>query len=123
MTLMRMVLVSFIALPWCIWLVPPAQAHNPDVIRYLECRADNESSPSLVGIDETAKKVCDREAQDTWFAPSIFDAAEIEWNSGVSTKAIYRKGKHKHYEHDLLFLVHIGHCRKAAAPPSELCKG
>ncbi len=115
---MRKVLATSLALLLCGWFAGPASAG--DIIRYLECRA--ETTPSLFGIDETTKKVCDRAAQDTWFAPSSFDAAKIVWNDGGSTKAIYRTGKDKRYEHDILILVHIGRCKKVAPPAALLCK-
>jgi hypothetical protein len=91
-------------------------------ITYLECRADNEDQPSLFALDDNTQKVCDRAVQDTWFAPSAFDARFVSWQDGSSTKSIYRKGKEKRYEHNVLILVHIGRCNKVAAPPTELCK-
>jgi len=92
-------------------------------VHYLACRADNESADSLFGIDEAAKRVCDRQAGSRWIKPMAFDAALIQWSDGASTKAIYRKGRHKHYEHNYLLLNHIGHCNKAAAPAAPLCTG
>ena len=50
-----------------------------------------------------------------------FDAAVVEWSDGASTKVIYRSGKHKHYEHNILLLNHVGHCSKVAAPATPLC--
>jgi hypothetical protein len=117
---MRKVLAAFFALLVCSSAAIPASAG--DVIRYVECRADNETAPSIFGIDETTKKVCDRSTQDTWFSPSTFDAAKIVWNDGGSTKAIYRTGKDKRYEHDILILVHIGRCKKAPVPAAQLCR-
>jgi uncharacterized membrane protein len=92
-------------------------------VHYLSCRADNETEPSVFGIDEAAKKVCDRAAGQKWFAPMEFDAAVVEWSDGASTKVIYRTGKHKHYEHNILLLSHVGHCSKVAAPTTPPCAG
>ena len=100
---------------------PAAVAGNP--VHYLSCRADNESESSVFGIDETTKKVCDRAVAATWIAPIEFDAAVIEWGQGGSTKIIYRQGKHKHYEHNILLLNHVGRCSKVAAPATPLCSG
>jgi hypothetical protein len=105
----------------CSFAVTAASA--ADAIRYVSCRADNDSDASIFGIDETTKKVCDRDTGNAWFAPLIFDASEIEWSDGLSTKAIYLKGKNKRYEHDIFILVHVGHCKKVKAPTAELCKG
>lgn len=101
--------------------IAPA-ALGADKITYLECRADNEEAPSLFGIDDTRQKVCDRAVQDTWFAPSTFDARLVSWQDGSSTKSIYRKGKEKRYEHNLLLLVHVGRCNHVKAPDTEPCK-
>ena len=105
----------------CLFAVSAASA--ADVIRYISCRSDNDSVSSTFGIDETAKKVCDRDFSDAWIAPLIFDGTEIEWSDGLSTKTIYLKGKNKRYEHDIFILVHVGHCQKVKAPTAELCKG
>ena len=106
----------------CVSLSAPATfAGNP--VHYIACRADNETEASVFGIDEAAKKVCDREAGQKWFAPMEFDAAVIEWSDGASTKVIYRSGKHRHYEHNILLLNHVGHCSKVAPPAAPLCAG
>jgi len=118
---MRSVLAATLTLALCSSFAANA-ASAADVIRYLSCRADNESTASIFGIDETTKKVCDRESGASWFAPPIFDASKIEWNDGWSTKSICRTGKDKRYEHDILILVHIGRCKKVAAPSEQLCK-
>lgn len=97
-------------------------ALSADKITYLQCRADNEDQPSLFALDDTTQKVCDRAVQDTWFAPSTFDARLVSWQDGGSTKSIYRRGKEKRYEHNVLILVHTGRCNKVAAPSTELCK-
>ncbi len=97
-------------------------AFSADKITYLECRADNEDQPSLFALDDTTQKVCDRAVQDTWFAPSSFDAEFVSWQDGGSTKSIYRKGKDKRYEHNVLILTHLGRCNHVKAPPAELCK-
>ena len=93
-----------------------------DKITYLECRADNEDTSSLFALDDTTQKVCDRAVQPTWFTPSTFDAKLVSWQDGSSTKSIYRKGKEKRYERNVLILVHIGRCNHVKAPPSQLCK-
>ena len=103
-------------------LASPASA-GTGTVHYLSCRADNESVSTVFGLDEASKKVCDRAAGPKWFAPIEFDAAVVEWNDGGSTKVIYRQGKHKHYEHNILLLNHVGHCSKVAAPASPLCAG
>ena len=118
---MRNVMAPLGVLLLCGWFSSTASAG--DVVRYVECRADNESASSTFGIDETAKKICDRDFSDAWIAPSIFDASEIEWSDGLSTKAIYLRGKNKRYEHDIFILVHVGRCKKIKAPSAELCKG
>lgn len=101
-----------------------ASASADDVVRYLSCRADNETTESIIALDETTKKVCDRGTGSSWFEPSVFDKAKIEWSDGAgSTKSIFMKSKGgKRYEHDTFILVHIGHCKKVAAPPTQLCK-
>jgi hypothetical protein len=119
---MRSVLArQFLFVLCCSFAVSAASA--ADAIRYVSCRADNDSDASTFAIDETAKKVCDRDFSDAWIAPLIFDGTEIEWSDGLSTKAIYLKGKNKRYEHDIFILVHVGHCKKVKAPTAELCKG
>jgi hypothetical protein len=116
---MRATLASLLVLCLC---GPFTIALAADKITYLECRADNEDTPSLFALDDTAQKVCDRAVQDTWFSPSTFDAKLVSWQDGGSTKSIYRKGKDKRYEHNILILVHIGRCNHVKAPSSELCK-
>ena len=101
---------------------PLAAAVAADKITYLECRADNEDQPSLFALDDTTQKVCDRAVQDTWFSPLAFDAKLVSWQDGGSTKSIYRKGKNKHYEHNVLILVHFGRCNHVKAPSGQLCK-
>lgn len=100
----------------------PSAANSADKVTYLECRADNEDKPSLFALDDTTQKVCDRAVQDTWFSPNTFDAKQVSWQDGTSTKSIYRKGKDKRYEHNVLILVHIGRCNHVHAPSAELCK-
>ena len=97
-------------------------AISADKITYLECRADNEDTSSLFALDDTTQKVCDRAVQPTWFTPATFDARLVSWQDGSSTKSIYRKGKEKRYERNVLILVHIGRCNHVKAPPSQLCK-
>jgi hypothetical protein len=92
-------------------------------VQYLSCRADNEAEAATFGIDEAAKKVCDLAVGPRWFAPPEFDAGAIEWSDSSSTKIIYRSGKHKHYEHNILLLNHIGHCSKVGAPSTPPCSG
>jgi len=99
-----------------------AVAQAADKITYLECKADNEDQPSVFALDDTTQKVCDRAVQEHWFKPAAFDAKFVSWQDGSSTKSIYRKGKSKHYEHNVLILVHIGHCNHVKAPTNELCK-
>lgn len=91
-----------------------------DQITYFSCRADNDSEPSVVGLNETTQKVCDRSVEATWFSPTVFEAAKVVWNDGLSSKAIYRKGI-KHYEHNVLLLVHTGHCDKTAPTAAQKC--
>jgi hypothetical protein len=90
-----------------------------DQITYFACRADNEDEASVFGLDDTAQKVCDRSVGATWFSPSTFEAARVIWNDGFSTKAIYRKGNDQHYEHNLLLLMHTGHCEKVKEPTAS----
>jgi hypothetical protein len=120
---MRQALATISALILCCSFASFATAG--DAVHYLSCRADNEDTPSLVGIDETTKKVCDREFSSQWLAPLEFDGAKIEWgDGGGSTKSITHNRKGSRYEHDTYFvLVHIGHCNKAKAPSVEPCKG
>jgi hypothetical protein len=99
-----------------------AATQAADKITYLECKADNDDQPSLFALDDTTQKVCDRAVQDRWFTPAAFDAKFVSWQDGSSTKSIYRKGKDKRYEHNVLILVHIGHCNHVKAPPAGLCK-
>lgn len=96
-----------------------------DVVHYLACRADNEDQQSIVAIDETTKKICDREFSSAWMAPMAFDKSLIEWGNGSSDrKSIATSRKGSRYEHDTYFVVvHIGHCNKIKAPPTPLCSG
>jgi hypothetical protein len=110
--------VMFALVSTLIGLALPAVAE--DQIRYFSCRADNDSEASVVGLNEATQKVCDRSIEVTWFSPAEFDAAKVAWNDGLSTKAIYRKGR-KHYEHNLLLLVHIGHCDKTQPTNAQKC--
>jgi hypothetical protein len=120
---MRKALASIVVLVLCGGFSAAASA--ADVIRYLSCRADNETEQSVVAIDETRKAICDREFAAHWLAPSIYDATTIEWGDGAgSTKSITRGRKGSRYEHDSLFIVvHIGHCHKMPAPAEQPCKG
>src|SRR5450631_4087901 len=96
------------------WLMFGAAAPTfaGDKITYFACKADNEDDASVFGLDDTARKVCDRSVEKLWFSPSTFDSSKVIWSDGLYTKSIYRGGKNKHYERDLLLLVHIGHCDK-----------
>lgn len=96
-----------------------------DAIRYFACRADNEDAQSLIAIDETTHKVCDRDFAPGWITPTTFDQTTIEWSDGAaSLKSIVRSRKGIRYEHDSLFIVvHIGHCSKVKAPAAPLCNG
>jgi len=116
---LRATLASLLVLCLCGPLAAPASA---DKITYLECRADNEDQQSLFALDDTTQKVCDRAVQDTWFSPATFDARLVSWQDGGTTKYIYRKGKEKRYEHNVLILVHVGRCNHVKAPATELCK-
>jgi hypothetical protein len=116
---MRATLASLLVLFLC---GPLAAAAAADKITYLECRADNEDQPSLFALDDTTQKVCDRAVQDTWFSPPTFDAKLVSWQDSGSTKSIYRKGKDKRYEHNVLILVHIGRCNHVKAPSGRPCK-
>lgn len=100
-------------------------ASAADAIRYLACRADNEDGQSLIAINETTRKVCDREFAAGWIAPLVFDATTIEWgDGGASRKSISYSRKGSRYEHDTYFvIVHIGHCNKIKAPSAPLCSG
>lgn len=102
--------------------VAPAYA---DVIHYYACRADNEEQASLVAIDETTKKVCDREFAAGWMTPTAFDASTIEWgDGGGASKLIIHSRKGSRYErHTYFIIVHIGHCNKVKAPPAPPCQG
>ncbi len=95
-------------------------ALGEDKIAYFSCRADNDPQASIVGLDETTQKVCDRSVEPTWFSPTVFEAAKVIWNDGLSTKAIYRTGD-KRYEHNFLLLVHTGHCDKAEPTAAQKC--
>ena len=114
---------SIIAAVLLLAAVPSVNAG--DVVYYLACRADNEDQQSVVAIDETAKKICDREFSTAWMAPMAFDKSLIEWGNGSSDrKSIVRSRKGSRYEHDTYFVVsHIGHCNKIKAPPAPLCSG
>jgi hypothetical protein len=120
---MNKALAPFIALVLCSFFAPTASAE--DVLRYLDCRADNEDGQSLVVIDETAKRVCDPEFSPHWMTPSAFDGSKIEWgDGGGSTKSITHGRKGSRYEHDTYFIVvHIGHCKKIKAPSAQPCPG
>jgi hypothetical protein len=98
------------------------QALSADAIQYYECRADNDATASVFALDDTTRKVCDRTAQDTWIKPTAYGPEKVEWGDSVSTKLIYRKGKHNDYEHDTLVFVHIGRCSKLRLPPAQTCK-
>ena len=89
-------------------------------VTYFACKADNEDEVSVFGLDDIAQKVCDRSLEATWFSPTTFEAGNVIWNDGLSTKAIYRTGD-KRYEHDFLLLVHIGHCDKVEPSPAQTC--
>ncbi len=93
-----------------------------DKIDYYECRADNDAAESVFAVDETTGKVCDRSSQDAWINPTAFDAAHVVWNDQTSTKAIYRKGKDKRYEHDIFLFVHVGRCSHLKVVPEHTCK-
>ena len=91
-----------------------------DKITYFVCKADNDDEASVFGLDDTAQKVCDRSVEATWFSPTTFESAKVIWNDGLSTKAIYRTGD-KRYEHNILLLVHTGHCDKVQPTASQSC--
>ncbi len=113
---MRMLIALLMIVSW----VPAYAGGN---ITYFNCKADNEDAPGVYGLDDSAKKVCDRSVQNAWFAPAEFDANIVTWNDGASTKTIYRSGKGKRYQHDTLILVHIGHCSHEKVPnASQVCK-
>jgi hypothetical protein len=99
-----------------------APAFAGDKITYLACRADNEYDASNFGLDDAAHKVCDRSVETTWFSPTTFESAKVIWTDGFSTKAVYRTGQDKRYEHDFLLLVHVGHCEKVEPAASQFCK-
>jgi hypothetical protein len=104
--------------------VMPASAG--DVVHYFACRADNEDQESVVAIDETTKKICDREYGQEWMTPTVFAKNEIDWgeSSGSNRKSITRGRKGSRYEHATYFIVvHIGHCNKVKAPSTPLCQG
>lgn len=106
-------------------LALPQEARSGDVIHYVACRADNEDAQSLIAIDDTTKKVCDREFASGWITPMIFNDTTVEWGDGAaSRKSITRGRKGSRYEHDTYFIVvHIGHCTKLKAPAAPLCAG
>ena len=91
-----------------------------DKITYFACKADNDDEASVFGLDDTAQKVCDRSVEPTWFSPSTFEPSKVIWSDGIYTKAIYRTGD-KRYEHNLLLLVHTGHCDKVEPTASQKC--
>jgi hypothetical protein len=91
-----------------------------DKITYFACKADNDDEASVIGLDDTAQKVCDRSVEGTWFSPTTFESAKVMWSDGLYTKAIYRTGD-KRYEHDFLLLVHTGHCDKIEPTASQKC--
>jgi hypothetical protein len=92
-----------------------------DKITYLACKAENEGAASVVGLDDTTQKVCDRSVEAFWFAPPAFGPAKVIWNDGLYTKAIYRTGSDKRYEQNFLLLVHRGHCHKVEPATSQSC--
>jgi hypothetical protein len=116
---MRMI----IAVLACLLLDAAAPTFAADKITYFACKADNENEASVFGLDDTAQKVCDRSVETLWFSPGTFDASKVIWSDGLYTKAIYRGGKDKRYERDLLLLlVHTGHCDKVQPATSQSCK-
>ena len=92
-----------------------------DKITYFTCKADNDDEASVIGLDDTAQKVCDRSVEGTWFSPTTFELSKVMWSDGLYTKAIYRTGD-KRYEHDFLLLVHTGHCDRIEPTTSQSCK-
>jgi hypothetical protein len=104
-------------------ILAPGNAFAGNPVHYVSCRADNESDSATYGLDEATKRVCDHAVGSKWFVPSEFDANVVEWSDSSSTKIIYRSGKHKHYEHNILLLNHLGHCNKTAAPSTPPCTG
>ena len=104
-------------------IISSMPAYAGGSINYFNCKADNEDRPSVFGLDDSTKKVCDRSIKHAWFAPAQFDATQVTWNDGASTKTIYRSGKGKRYQHDTLMLVHIGHCSHEKVPDAaNVCK-
>ena len=101
-------------------LVGASPAFAMDGITYLACKA--EGAASVVGLDDTTHKVCDRSVETFWFAPTTFEPAKVIWSDGLYTKAIYRTGSDKRYEQDFLLLVHHGHCDKVEPTTSQSCK-
>jgi hypothetical protein len=107
-------------------LAAATPADAGDVVHYFACRADNEDQESIVAIDETTKKICDREFAQAWMTPTVFAKNEIDWGEtgGSNRKSITRSRKGSRYEHDTYFImVHIGHCNKVKAPSTPLCQG
>ena len=47
-----------------------------DKITYFVCKADNDDEASVFGLDDTAKKVCDRSVEATWFSPTTFEVSQ-----------------------------------------------
>jgi hypothetical protein len=115
---MRLAIALMLAVLACAFT--GAQAGN-DKIDYYECKADNDEAASVFGVDETTGKVCDRSSQVAWITPTALDDAHVVWNDQTSTKAIYRKGKEKRYEHDVFIFVHVGHCSHLKVPPAQTC--
>ena len=103
-------------------VIGTAPTFAADKVTYLACKADNEDEASVFGLNDTARKVCDRSVETSWFEPTIFEPSKVIWSDGPFTKAIYRGGKNKRYERDLLLLVHIGHCDKVQPASSQICK-
>ena len=118
---MRLPSAALLGMLLSVGIAPAAPA--ADVIHYLSCRADNEDAESVIAVDETTRKVCDRDFAPGWITPMIFDQSTIEWSDGAaSRKSIVRSRKGLRYEHDSLFIVvHIGHCSKAKALPAIPC--
>jgi hypothetical protein len=106
----------------CLLFGTAAPTFAGDKITYFACKADNESEASVFGVDDTVQKVCDRSIETLWFSPGTFEASKVIWSDGLYTKAIYRGGKNKRYERDLLLLVHTGHCDKVQPENSQICK-
>ncbi len=98
------------------------QAIAGDAIQYYECRADNDATTSIFALDDTTRKVCDRTSQDKWIEPSEYNSGKVVWDDFMSTKTIYRQGKNRGYEHDVLVFVHTGRCSRLRTRPAQTCK-